>query len=97
MGKADSGHWWLGFRGSKDAIVGVYEYLISARNNFYRKSYPEIIRDFLETKEFLVMKEGDWKPCRVEDCDDSDRLILRGHSITPRDVRSLDYDLSLIL
>lgn len=91
-GKGDQteGHWLLAFAGTKAEVEEVYDYVLTAKEDFYGEDYPDFVRDFEETKQSFVRKEGEWTPCGREDCKETDQVLLRAHSVTPCDIERLE-------
>lgn len=84
------GHWLLAYRGAKDAVGEVYAYTLTAKENFYGCDYPGFVRDFEKTKEFLIKKDGQWRPCEWENCRRGDEVLLRAHSLSPCGIEALE-------
>ena len=91
-GKGDQteGHWILAFEGTKAAIEEVYDYVLTAREDFYKEDYPDFVHDFEETKQFFVKKGRKWTPCKWEDCKDTDQVLLRANSLSPCDIERME-------
>lgn len=91
-GKGDQtkGHWILAFKGTKAAIEEVYDYVLTAKEDFYGEDYPDFVHDFEETKQFFVEKGHKWTPCKWEDCKDTDQVLLRANSLSPCDIERME-------
>ena len=89
-GTQTEGHWILAFKGTKAEIEEVYDYVLTAKEDFYGEDYPDFVHDFEETKQFFVKKEDKWTPCKWEDCKDTDRVLLRANSLNPCDIERLE-------
>lgn len=84
------GHWIVSFVGSKAEVAEVYDYVLTTKEEFYGEDYPDFVRDFEESKQFFVEKQGEWTPCKWEECQDDDQVLLRANSLTPCDIERME-------
>ena len=84
------GHWIVSFVGSKAEVAEVYDYVLTTKEEFYGEDYPDFVRDFEESKQFFVEKQGEWTPCKWEECQDGDQVLLRANSLNPCDIERLE-------
>ncbi|MCI9187526.1 MAG: hypothetical protein HFF33_09285, partial [Oscillospiraceae bacterium] len=45
-GTQTEGHWILAFDGTKAEIEEVYDYVLTAKEDFYGEDYPDFVHDF---------------------------------------------------
>lgn len=65
----------------------------------FKNRFPDFVHDFEKTQQLFVknVRKGrewmyEWTPCEWEDCQESDTVLLRAHSLAPCDIVRMEED-----
>ncbi len=100
------GHWLVAFQGTKAEVREAYDDIVDPdmedEDEFeycFKNRFPDFVHDFEKTKQLFVknVRKGrewmyEWTPCEWEDCQESDTVLLRAHSLAPCDIVRMEED-----
>lgn len=96
----------MAFQGTKAEVREAYDDIVDPdmedEDEFeycFKNRFPDFVHDFEKTKQLFVknVRKGrewmyEWTPCEWEDCQESDTVLLRAHSLAPCDIVRMEED-----